>query len=570
MKRYFILLPSIFLIFTVSAQTKPPKWIGKVEKAVFKLETTTKEGVTKTASGFFVGDDGVAIAPYAPFRNAVKASVLTDDGRQFAVIKILGADEMYDVISFKVAVPKKTPFIEKVKKAPFTGNVAIIPPSKEQPTMSKGTIAEITKQSGIYSYYKIDMPLHVSCEGYPLLDEDGGVFAISQQDASGKGKTYGVSIDYILDIQLTATDLFKRTYSDIGIRKNWPTDVGEAHLALLISTSSQDAATYLETLNDFIATFPDDADGYLTRANHYISNNKELAASYGNDRYHYIDLAFADADKAAKITKKKGEKEYNTAKLIFGAITTDSTLNYKNFTLQTAADEVSKAIKENDLPEYHLLKGDIAFYNKDYNKAAEAYSVVNQTPLASGSSFYLAAKSKQQLNGVNPFEIVSLLDSAVSKAPAAEAAAYLLENIDLKTTMALYDQIIKDYDRYYLLVEGKVNDAFYYLREQAKFRSNDLEGALKDIDKAIMEADGKNAVYYAEKASVLLRLKDLPNAQEAASKSIALDPEFASAYRLLGIVLVRMDKKQDGCINLRKAKELGDTVAEKLIKENCN
>ena len=51
--------------------------------------------------------------------------------------------------------------------------------------------------------------------------------------------------------------------------------------------------------------------------------------------------------------------------------------------------------------------------------------------------------------------------------------------------------------------------------------------------------------------------------------ALRLAPDFASCYRLRGICYVRQGKKAEACEAFNKAKELGDPVVDKLIKEHC-
>ncbi|MDR0574976.1 MAG: serine protease [Tannerella sp.] len=567
MKSVLILILSVCQSITIVAQKKNPKWVDKADKAIFTIETTTKEGTTKSGPGFFIQENGEAVSSYDLFRKAEKAIAIASGGEKLQITQILGADDMYGVIRFKVSVPKKTIFLPVAKISPAINSMAYLPPSKEEKNLVQGAISEITKINGVYDYFKIETPLPKPREGYPLLNEAGEVFALTQADASGKGKTFGISVAYIQSLHATATDMLKRTYSEIGIRKAWASDIEEAQISLLLYSSQQDAQTYLGTLSDFIATFPNSPDGYHSRASHEAFRRKELASTE-NEQRQLLDMAWNDLESAAKYTKNKGDVYYNRAKLIFGIAADDSTLQYKDWNIGTAKENIRKAIAEEDLPVYRQLEGDIAFYEKDFDKAYHSYSIVNNSPAASGSSYYLAAKSKQQIADANIMEIIALIDSAIAKSPVSEAAAYLLESIDLKMQVGLYDQVVKDYDTYYLMAGGNVSDEFYYYREQAKFRSGDFEGALKDIDNAI-SMNGTNALFYAEKASVYLRLKELPKAQEYAEKAIEIAPDFASAYRILGVSLVRQDKKTEACLHFNKANELGDPVVEKLIKENC-
>ena len=568
MKKILILIFSICQAITITAQKKNPKWVDNAGNAIFTIEATEKNGTTKTGYGFFIMENGEAVASYECFRNTEKAVAITSAGERLQITQIFGADDMYGVIRFKVAVPKKTVFIPVAKTFPALNSIAYLPPSREVKNLSQGVISEITKVKSTYDYYKISMPLPKSQENYPLLNEAGEVFALAQVDASGKGNTYGISVAYIQSLSSSTMDMLKKTYSDIGIRQAWSQNFDEAQVALFLYASQQDAKTYLETLNDFIATFPNNSEGYYRRANHYASNRKELASSE-NEQIQMLDMAWNDLESVAKYSNNKSEAFFNKARLIFGVIANDSTLKLKNWNIEFIEENLRKAIAGGETPAYRHLEGDVAFFKGDYEKAYNSYSIVNQSESASGQSFYLAAKSLQQISGHNFLEVITLIDSAVQKSPVNEAMVYVLENVDLKMRSGLYEQAVKDYDLYYLLSGGNVYDDFYYYREQAKFRAGNLEEALKDIDKAI-QINGTAALYYAEKASVYLRMQDLPKAQENAEKAIEVEPEFAPSYRILGISLVRQDKKEDACKHFNKAKELGDTAVERLITENCN
>ena len=568
MKKIFIFLLLVCQIFTVNAQKKAPKWVDKVGKAIFTIETTSKDGTTNTGCGFFIRENGEAISSYELFRKADKAVVTLSDGEKLQVTQILGLDDMYGVIRFKVAVPKKAIFLQVANILPVTNSTVYLPPSKEETKLAEGIISEISKVNRIYDYYTVGIPLPSSQVGYPLLNETGEVFAMTQSDASGKGKCYGISVPYIQSLEVTAMDMLKKSYSDIGIRTVWPANVEDAQVSLMLYASQQDVKTYLETLNDFIKTFPNNIEGYNSRASHYAFNRKELAQTE-EEQLKMLDLAWNDLENTAKFSKNKGDVFYNKARIIFSVLANDSTVRHTNWNPESMEKNLQSAIDAEDLPTYRQLEADMALRKGEFEKAYKLYSIVNKTPARSGSTFYLMAKSLQQTPGHNYLEVITLIDSAVANSPVDEGVTYLLENVELKMSAGLYEQVIKDYDLYYLIRRGDVSDEFYYYREQAKYRSNDFEGALKDIEKAIL-INSNEAVYHAEMASVYLRLTDLPKAQKCAEKAIEIAPDFASAYRILGVSLIRQEKKTEACTHLNKAKELGDPVVDKLIKENCN
>ena len=552
---------------TLQAQRDMPKWVENARKAVFTIEAFDKDGKVRKGNGFFVQSTGEAISDYTLFEGAVQAVVTTADGRKMQVNSIIGADNVYDVIHFKVTVPQNVSFLPVAQDMPGVGTEVYLLPEKEN--IQKGGIEEISKIKDSYDYFRIDIPLTSLQISLPLLNSNGEVFALTQADASGKNKTYGMPLHYIQALRFTSVDLFGKTYSSIGIRSGWSENPEEAQFALLFYSTQQDAPTLLETLNDFIVTFPDLADGYLSRASHYVRYRGELADSQ-DEQLRLLTLAMEDLNMSLIKSPKEDEGLYNQAKLIYEVLLDDSTVTSNNWNIQIASEKLQRAISIDDLPMYRHLEGDIAFFLGDFEKAHHTYMMVNQTSFASSLSFYLAAQTRLWLPDINPNELIALMDSAVARSMTipSEAAAYLQENIDLKMQFGMFESAVNDYNLLYRVLSGNVSDTFYYYREQAKFRSGDLEGALADIETAIA-LDKQNALYYAEEASIYLRMQDPVKAQESAEKSLVLDANFAASHRLLGVCLQRQQKNDDACKAFRKAKDLGDLMADRLIEENC-
>ncbi len=106
---------------------------------------------------------------------------------------------------------------------------------------------------------------------------------------------------------------------------------------------------------------------------------------------------------------------------------------------------IQEAITLKDQPLYRQLEGDIYFTMGIYELAYESYTQVNESEVASPASFYWAAKAKEQIPGTNIGDLIVLLDSAIVRAgpePTAETLAYLLERIDYKMKLTLYDDVI--------------------------------------------------------------------------------------------------------------------------------
>ena len=574
MKRILLLILICCHLLPATAQKNAPKWMDKSKKAVVLITTYGKDGAKLTSgTGIFVSETGDVLSAYELFKGAEKATVTDTEGKTYPVTRVIGADELYDVIKVKAETPKKVLFFPIAADPLAVGTVAYLLPysTEKKADFEQGTITEVSKLKDPYSYYKLSVPLEDGRVNSPILNAEGEVFGLAQADASGKKDvSYAVSASYVNNLAFSSTDFLNSVYNNIGIKKAWPADVEQAQVALFLKGSTQDAKTYLETLNDFIATFPNSADGYLNRANHYAGRRAELAATPG-EQANYLKLALDDIETASKYSDKKGDVYYNKAKLIYGVSAGDTTLTDPAWSVQAAQQTIQKAIEEDDAPVYHQLAGDIHFYLKEFDQAYNEYMVVNNSDLASPNSFYWAAKAKENTPGFNIGDVIALLDGAVDKCGlplTSEAGQYILERIDWKLRLSQYAEAIADYDLYYKAMKGDVGSSFYFYREQAKFRAGDMEGALADIKEAVrLSPDVPD--YRAEEASVYVRMKNYTDALASIEETLKVAPDFAACYRLKGICYVRMEKKAEACEALNKAKELGDPLAERLIKEHC-
>ena len=576
MKQKILLFVLACLFFSASWAQKnaTPKWMDKSKNAVVRITTYGKDGAQiATGTGVFVSEAGDVITGYTLFEGANTAKVTDAEGASFPVTHIIGADELYDVIKVRVGVTGKVRYLNMASDPQAVGSISYLLPytTAKKASSQQSTITEVSKLKDPYSYYKLSLPLEGDKVNTPVLNAEGEVFGLVQADASGKKDiSFAVSAAYAGSLSMSPTDFLNSTYNTIGIPKAWPANVEEAQVALFLKNSVEDAKTYLNTLNDFIATFPDAPDGYVSRANHYAVHRAELASS-PEEQKEYLKRAIDDIETATRHSDKKGEALYNKAKLIYGVAATDTTLNDQTWTLESALEIARKAIAEDNLPAYHQLVGDICFAKKDYEAAYEEYMTINNSPEATSASYYWAAKAKENIPGFNIGDVIALLDGAIDKCGlplTAEAGQYILERIDWKLRLSLFAEAVADYDLYYKAMKGSVGSDFFFYREQTKFRAGDMDGALADIREAVRISP--NVVdYRAEEASILIRMKNYTDALSSINETLRLAPDYAACHRLKGVCYVRMNKTQEACEALNKAKELGDPLAERLLKEHC-
>ncbi|MDD4515095.1 serine protease [Massilibacteroides sp.] len=571
-----LILSALIIVCSYSlalAQGKAPKWMNKSRKAVLTVTTFDKDNrQLHTGIAFFVSENGEILSSYSLFKGAARAQVTDPDGKSYSVERIWGADEVYDIIRVQASVSKKVEFLPVANDPVLTGSPVYFLPfsTDKKPVFKEGQIVEVSKLSGAYSYYKVSMPLASKDVNTPILTATGEVIGLAQEDASGKNEqSYAASAGYAHSLRIGSTDFLSSTYNSIAIKKAWPEDAEQASVALFIGRSTQTPQQYLETVNDFIATFPNSPDGYTTRASHYAVYRKTLASSSTDERT-YLDKALEDINTAARYSNKPGDANYNRAKLIFDIAATDSTITQQGWSVDDALNAVNQAISEDDQPVYRQLQGDISFYQQKFEDAYNAYMKINESDMATAETYYMAAKAKENITGFNIGDVIALLDKAIEKTgtpPGATAATYILERVEWKMKLMMYAEAVADYDLYYNAVGGRVEAPFYYYREQAKFRAGDLTGALADIQQAITMDSTPD--YLAEEASVYIRLEDYTKAMVSLDKALDKAPDFASCYRLKGICLIRQNKKNEACEAFNKAKELGDPLANRLIREHC-
>jgi len=119
------------------------------------------------------------------------------------------------------------------------------------------------------------------------------------------------------------------------------------------------------------------------------------------------------------------------------------------------------------------------------------------------------------------------------------------------------------------ILETKPKDAtYYYNRGVEKEKEKDNTGAIADFTKAI-EINPKYSSAYLERANAKGNLEDFRGAITDYSKAIKFDPKNYKAYYNRGLAKIILGQKDDGCIDLSKAGELGYDGAYETIKKYC-
>ena len=563
-----LILPLLLFFLIQGSMAQTPKWVEKAKRAVFSVVTYDKnDKMLNTGNGFFVSEDGLALSDYTLFKGAERAVVITSEGKQMPVSLILGANDMYDVIKFRVAITeKKVLALIVAKTAPAVGADAWMLPYSTQKSIAcvTGKVKEVSKVAGEYHYYTLGMQMKDKMVSCPVMNAEGQVFGIAQKSSGIDTVTtcYAAGAAFAMAQKISALSLGDAALKKIGIRKGLPETEDQALVYLFMASSSLSGDDYEKLLDDFIRQFPANADGYLRRANYY--------AAKGKDDQTWYDKAVADFNQALKVAQKKDDVYYNIGKLMYAYQLSKPEKTYKDWTYDTALQNVRQAIAIDPLPIYIQMEGDILFAQQDYAGALAAYEKVNASNIASPATFFSAAKTKELAKG-DPKEVVALMDSCIARCPqpiTADFAPYLLERAQMNMNAGQPRNAMLDYDAYHTAVKGEVNDVFYYYREQAALKARQFQRALDDIVKAI-EMNPTDLTYQAEHAVVNLRVGRYEEAIQILNNILKADPKYAEAYRLLGLCQIQLKKTDEACGNFKKAKELGDPNVDELITKYC-
>jgi len=550
---------------TVMAQNNP-KWLEKAGKSVFSVITYDNEDkILNNGNGFFISEDGVALSDYTTFKGAKRAVVVGSDGKQMPVTSIMGVNDLYDVVKFRVAVSKSVTALTIAQIAPIVGaDVYLIPYSTQKNrSCTVGKVTTITKVESKYNYYTLSYPLEDKMVSCPITNAEGEVVALAQKTVGtdNANLSYGLDVVFGKALAIGLLSTSDASLQSIGIKKDLPDDEDKALVFLYMAVSQYTPEAYAELLNDFVTKFPNSSEGYVRRATNYVVTDKDGAN---------IELADNDMNSAIKVAKSRDDALYNRARLIYEYLQLAHDKPYKAWTLEKALADIREAISVNPLPLYTQLEGNILYAQKDFAGALTSYEKVNHSPLVSAATYYNTAMTLIQLKRDNK-EVIAVMDSCIAHCPSPitrDMAPYVLERAQVYMDAGMYRFALQDYNTYYDSMNGNVNDVFYYYREQAALKAHQYQLALDDIQAAI-DKKSDEMVYRIEQAALNLRLSRIDEAISELKNAMALDSKYAETYRILGLCYIQKKNNAEACANFNKAKELGDPNAQSMLDKYC-
>ena len=542
------------LLFTAAATMAQPGPVKNAGKAVFTLTTFKADGQLLASShGVFVDANGTALSDWSSFEGASNAVVIDASGKRFEVEYMIGANEIYDVAKFHVKGKTNGAPIAATG-SPAGSNVYLVGYSVKKPEISTTQIDKVETFMDKYSYYIIKSVLPDNTQSCPLVNEAGQVIGFVQH-SKYTTDNHATDANYINDMQVTGLSVNDPVLRRTDIPTQVPDDKEQARLALILSGQSTDSAKYAKTVDMFIEKFPDMNDGYAALAQRQVNANDFAAAA-------------RTMETAIKNVPNKDEAYYSYARLIYQKEVYKSGLPYPDWSLDKAYEMAQKAYDASPQAIYKHLQAQITYTKEQYQEAYDQFMALTHSDILNPELFYEAAQCKKKLDGSHE-EIIELLDSAISyfkKPYTSEAAPYFYARAGELAEKGEYRKAVADYNQYDTLMLGRHPADFYYVREQCEVKGRLFQQALIDIEIATRLAPAVS-LYWAEKGSLLLRLKEPKAALDSAEKSIALEPEYSDAFLVKGLAQIQLGDKKAGLETLAKARDLGNEQAPALIEK---
>lgn len=200
----------------------------------------------------------------------------------------------------------------------------------------------------------------------------------------------------------------------------------------------------------------------------------------------------------------------------------------------------------------------IPFINK--KEKAEKY-------IEKAGTYLSAQKPGSKQNVILQNQARQELDKALELDPENPNALLLRASISIN--IGKYEEGFEIIDKLLKINPNNI-DAYYY-RASGNMQKGNNNEAIKDFSK-IIEIDPKYTDAYFYRGQIYYLEKDFKSAEKDFTKVVQLKPELPQGYSARGLVRLELGQKDSGCVDLKRAKYLGQqgqANLDSLMKIQC-
>ncbi|MBR1386965.1 MAG: hypothetical protein IJ553_00965 [Alloprevotella sp.] len=531
-------------------------------QAVFQVTTYQKDGtVLHTGNGFLVGSNGTGVAPYSLFRDAYRAEITDSKGKKHAVGRILGANSASDVVKFTIDDAKSMAPLSVATQMPSSGARVYYPTAGKSGAATTATTVSKASPYNDYQYYELAAPNRAELFGLPLLNANGDVVAIIQENvARNASSACALDARFVQSLTISSVSALNDELNHIHIAKALPETEADA-TAFLYFLNPSDSLVTATMLHDYVARYPNNAEGYMNRASFFAQHTDYARA---NDDYATA-LSIAEKNTAGV---RPEDVHYQLSRTMFNTVNVQRPTSY--WSLDRAAEEAAAAYRINPNPVYLNQQARCLYAQNKFSDAYRLYMQVNQSPIASAETYFDAAQALDATH-TDSAGVLTLLDSCVvrlEKPYSVGAAQYVFARAQYEMKMGKYRAAVNDLNEYEkALGPSNLSAQFYYLRMQCEKAARMYQQALSDIMYAQTIASRNQAFEYGiEEALLLMQVGMYEDVIAKARQLVDQRPDDADCHKILGIAYGETKQRAKALDHLNKARALGDTTADTYIK----
>ncbi|GAF01638.1 S1 family peptidase [Saccharicrinis fermentans] len=231
--------------------------ISKLEEAVFTITSYDKNAhEIRSRTGFFISNDGIALAPSSIFLDTDSISLTLRNGRTYRIAQMISSHEMANLSMFKVFDHRGKGFdyIIPSQSTENENNEVLIfsDPKEAQGGVSLGVVSQVFQAPYLNRLVKIDSDYGERSSGAPVINDTGELIGIAH--FLKKGNMHLFASTHILNDTLWANHTTTKNWKTLKRQK----DI-ELHSYMLDGISHFIHLQWVDAARDFTSYLKNDS-----------------------------------------------------------------------------------------------------------------------------------------------------------------------------------------------------------------------------------------------------------------------------------------------------------------------